>query len=804
MELNYKNTDIDTCTRCEHCGEEIKRKDAIIKNSRVFCCSGCLGVSNLIHSLGLEEYYGIKDFDKHNKELLKTNNDKEDYSYLNQQNFIDTYTTGENRCQMDFYIEGIHCTGCLWLIENLSEAAEEIESVELNMSSSIATVRSKNDFSVFPALVNSLGYKAHPVKPGEAAKDIQEAEGKKLLYRIGIAGFCAGNIMLLSAAVYSGADTFFKSMFELVSAVLIIPVATYCAFPFYKNVINSISHKKADVDIAVVFIIIAGTLLSYVNLYAGGEIYFDSVAAFVFLLLLSRYVLRYFQNTLVRKRSGVSALFREMKVLKWDPGAGQYFLSPAAEVRDGDKVRFSRGDIIPFDGTSLSSNTYIDVAVLTGENYPKSILKGEHVYAGSKLESEMLTLSVISTGFDTRIGRILKKIDDGSFVNKNLSAFTDRYSTVFTFTVAAIALTFFTFSTFALGFSGSITRTISFILVSCPCAFIFVLPLTYSFSIKSGFEKGYIIRNLTFFENIKTVKNIFFDKTGTLTSGRFRILEWDLHLLSPRDLAAIFAIQSKSKHPISEAIRRYIKTDGLVVPEVDSSGLLAGKGYFGKIGDDNYEFLNEPISSSNDINQLLLTRINILKNGKSISEILFGDTLREDAKLTNNLINEMGINTFILSGDRKVNVFRAASKLGISEDGCYYEQSPEDKINLIATTDNSIMVGDGLNDSGALARASIGIATQGSVEQNLGASDVYLINKSLLTLTDIIRHGKATSAIIRNTVIASLVYNITAGSFALLGFISPLVAAVLMPSSSFLLLAISYFGQRKLRSTKRC
>ena len=533
MESTYLNRDVETSTMCEHCGDKVDVKDAVMDNGHVFCCSGCLGVSKLIHSLGLGEYYNIKDFNKHNFDLLKKPTEEiEDYSYLNQKNFREFYTAENSPCQMDFYIEGIHCTGCLWLIENLSETTEEIESVELNMSSNIATVRVKNDFSVFPGLAGSLGYRAHPVKPGDETKAVRDAEGRKFLYRLGVAGFCAGNIMLLSAAVYSGADAYFKSLFHMISALLIIPSATYCAYPFYKNVINSIKYKKADVDIAVVFIVVVGTLLSYINLYSGGEIYFDSVAAFVFLLLLSRYVLRYFQNSLVRKRDSLSTLFRELKVLKWDTGAGQYFLSPATEVNTGDKVKFSSGDTIPFDGTSLSSSAYLDVAVLTGENYPKTVLKGEPVYAGSMLESETLSLTVVKTGFDTRIGKILKRIEDGSFVNKNLSAFTDRYSTFFTFTVAAIALLFFSVSSFYLGFSGSITRTISFVLVSCPCAFIFVLPLTYSFSIKAGFEKGYIIRNLEFFEKIKGIKNIFFDKTGTLTNGRFRILEWNTELLS--------------------------------------------------------------------------------------------------------------------------------------------------------------------------------------------------------------------------------------------------------------------------------
>lgn len=804
MGLNFQNIDIADRIECDHCGAELDINDAVVKDKRAYCCNGCYSVSKMIHSMGLEEYYSIKDFGKHKQELPLIKTDMEDYSYLNQENFKKIYTDPTNTRTMDFYIEGIHCTGCLWLIENLSEASQHIESVELNMSTKIASVKVKDDFSVFPALANSLGYSAHPVKPGDETKNLEQAEGRKFLYRIGVAGFCAGNIMLLAAAVYSGAEIFFKDIFQIISAVLLLPVVTYCAYPFYKNVLNSLRYKKADVDIAVVFIIIAGTLLSVTNLYIGGETYFDSIAAFIFLLLLSRYVLRYFQNTLVKKSSKVSSIFREMKVLRWDTIAGQYFLSPVADVKTGEKVKFLRGDTIPFDGISLSANTYLDVAVLTGENYPKSIRSGEQVYAGSTLESDLLTMKVKSTGFETRIGKILKKIDDGSFVNKNLSAFTDRYSTIFTFTVASIALTFLSVASFNLGFSQSLTRTISFVLVSCPCAFIFVLPLTYSFSIKSGFEKGYIIRNLAFFDKVKNIKNIFFDKTGTLTSGRFRILEWGNKLLTDYDLWAIYSVQSKSKHPISESIIRYLNFKKQDVKEVNEHGLIPGKGYYGILGSDRYEFINEPISNLNDVNQLLLTRINIHKNGIKISEILFGDTLREDAKLTINCINKMGLNTHLLSGDRRLNVLKIASALGIDEDESYSEQSPEDKINLLARTEHSIMVGDGLNDSGALAQADIGIATQGSVEQNLGASDIYLINKSLLSIVDLIRHGMTTSSIIRYTILTSLIYNITAGTLALFGFITPLAAAVLMPLSSFLLLSISYLGHRNLRGTKQC
>ncbi|MGI9534441.1 MAG: heavy metal translocating P-type ATPase metal-binding domain-containing protein, partial [Thermodesulfobacteriota bacterium] len=464
IDSNYKYPERNAELTCSHCGEATDFNNAVFKEDNVYCCNGCYGISNLIYSLGLEEYYNLRNPEKHKYVNYPENNRSSDeFNYLNQDNFKRLYTTAESPNTIKFYIEGIHCTGCLWLIENLANTTDEIESVELNMSSNIATVKFCNDLSVFPGLVQSLGYKAHPIEPDTDSKSLELRENKNLLYRIGVAGFCAGNIMLLSAAIYAGADYLFKDLFQIINAFLVLPVITYCSYPFYINVINSLKYRKTNVDIAVVFIIIAGSLLSAVNLFFGGETYFDSIAAFVFLLLLSRYILRYVQKLLISKSSENEFIFKDSRILRWDETARQYFLTPLSDVKPGDKVRFNKGDTIPFDGISLSRNSYIDVSVLTGENYPKTVCSGDRVYAGSRLESDVITLRIQNTGYETRIGKILKKIEDGSFVNKNLSAFTDRYSTGFTLTVATIAIAFFLLFTYTLSFSESISRTISFV-----------------------------------------------------------------------------------------------------------------------------------------------------------------------------------------------------------------------------------------------------------------------------------------------------------------------------------------------------
>ena len=176
------NTDIDsnyiypvrnTEPTCSHCGKYTDDKNAVVKNNRIFCCNGCYGISNLIYSLGLEEYYRLRNPEKHKaKNDSENKSEIDDFSYLNQDNFKKLYTTAETPNKIRFYIEGIHCTGCLWLIENLANTTDEIESVELNMSSNIATVKFKNDLAVFPDLVQSLGYKAHPIQPDSSSASI--------------------------------------------------------------------------------------------------------------------------------------------------------------------------------------------------------------------------------------------------------------------------------------------------------------------------------------------------------------------------------------------------------------------------------------------------------------------------------------------------------------------------------------------------------------------------------------------------------------------------------------------------------
>lgn len=245
----------------------------------------------------------------------------ESYEYLNQDNFAKLYITEESPLRMNFYIEGIHCAACLWLIEKIPQTVTDIESVSLNMSTNVAEVKFAKTgmFSAFPEIVKRFGYKAHPIKIDKEAKEFKSKENRKTLVRLAVAAVCAGNIMLLSAAIYSGAKGIFAKQFGLINLMLAIPVVTYSAFPFYKSVLSSVRAKRATVDIPIAFVIAAGFVLSVYNYTRGSDrVYFDSISTFIFLLLSSRYFLKGIQERISGKQPLNRNLFSSNRILIWN------------------------------------------------------------------------------------------------------------------------------------------------------------------------------------------------------------------------------------------------------------------------------------------------------------------------------------------------------------------------------------------------------------------------------------------------------------------------------------------------------
>jgi heavy metal translocating P-type ATPase len=787
-------------TQCLHCGDELVPSTTVESNGKLFCCTGCRSVYELLHQLGLDDYYRLKEtLNGREKRQIPVAASSESYEYLNQDNFAKLYTTEESPLRMNFYIEGIHCAACLWLIERIPQTVIGIESVSLNMSTNVAevTFAKSGMFSVFPEMVKRFGYKAHPIKIDKEAKELKSRENRKALVRLAVAAVCAGNIMLLSAAIYSGARGIFARQFGLINLILAVPVVTYSAFPFYKSVLSSVRAKHATVDIPIAFVIAAGFVLSVYNYTRGSDrVYFDSISAFIFLLLSSRYFLKGIQERISGKQPLNRNLFSSDRILVWDDKTRQYLFQPIGDLNPGDRIKLAMGDRIPADGNLLSPDAQLNLSVLTGENIPQTVLKDDSVFAGSILESDEAVIKVTNTGRSTRIGRILDEVEKNYQSKINFSTFSDKYATVFTSFVGIIAIASFLTLSSIYGPSEGLNRVMAFILIACPCAFVFALPLSLGLSLQSAVENGFLIKDTKVFERLHDIKNIFFDKTGTLTRGVFKILRWDIEKLSQEDQAAILAIERESNHPIARAIVAHLSDRRLALPHVEDFNHIHSKGVEARVNNHIYRLISDRnINCQNDISDVIATKIIVYRDKNPISEILLGDSLKGDSKYVADRLKARKFNIYILSGDRENNVRQVSEKLSIPQKNAFWEQTPEDKSRIIKSIGNSIMVGDGLNDAGALSSADIGIAIQGSVEESLKVSDVYALNNDLFTIVDFLDHGNATLRTIRRNRFFSIAYNLTAGTLALLGYISPIIAAVLMPLSSLILTVSALYGR---------
>ncbi|MHC4453667.1 MAG: HAD-IC family P-type ATPase, partial [Planctomycetota bacterium] len=354
----------------------------------------------------------------------------------------------------------------------------------------------------------------------------------------------------------------------------------------------------------------------------------------------------------------------------------------------------------------------------------------------------------------------------------------------------------------------AVKRTLALIILACPCALAFATPLTQSLSLRKASKKGYLIKNAESLEKLSYVKNAFFDKTGTLTQGRFEFLKWRSPNLkesinfSPdqETLNAIYSIEVYSHHPIARTLVKHLEEKSVKKLPTHSLKEIPGSGISGSLGDNHYKIISAlPEDDDKEDSDIVSSLISIYKNGNIVAYACLGDKLHSDAKQTIANLKNLDVKSFILSGDKSIPVSSVGKKLRISNDQISPNLFPEKKNEIIKNFPNSLMVGDGANDSLAMSSDTVSIAVQGSVESCLVAADIYVTKEGVSPVEDLILLSKNTFAIIKRNLVFSLIYNFAGGLAALLGYISPLTAAILMPVSSLVVLCSSVIGTKFIR-----
>lgn len=719
---------------------------------------------------------------------------QKDFSYLDDPHLRPSYVeAGTFRC----FIEGVKCSHCLEKIESAFDETPGVSEVRVNMGQSVLSAELSDDISVAQFLnkVESLGYPCTPLKADQSSENANRSAQKQSLYRIGVAGVAAGNIMLLSVSLYAGADeSVFRTYFEWITALLFLPVLSYSSTPFYKIAWGDLKNKKISIDLPIVLAIVVGAGISYYHLiWTGGDIYFDSLATLVFLLLSSRHFLSQLQQRYLSPQYLKSFLNHDFAEVK--DARGLWAKKPLSDVKAGDEVLVRAGERIPVDGVLVSHEGYLNSSILTGESWPEKKHSGEEVFAGTTWLSGQAVIRVTEVGASTRMGQIFKTMEEQLLTKTPLLTLTDRAAKRFTVAIVIIAGAFLAYY-LPVDSTEAVRRSLALVILACPCALALATPLTQSLGLLKASRLGIIIKNASALESLYSIRTVLLDKTGTLTFGHFRFVDFEYNQMTIQDLSALVALERQSKHPVAFAIHEAFANQNLIPVEVAQFEVLSSGGIQGSIGRDTYTAKRSEHAAHHNIG----TSIDFFKNGARLATLKFADEIRPTSKAAIAELRALGVNVQMVTGDGPAPSLAVAKALDLEAKMVSYSQTPEQKHQIILNTPHAMMVGDGVNDAVALAAAQVGVSVQGSMQSSLAASDIYLTQPGIESLaTALMLSHETYKVIVRNLVFSSF-YNITFGAAALFGLVNPLVAAILMPLSSLTVVVSATVGTKKLRN----
>ncbi|MEZ0391776.1 MAG: heavy metal translocating P-type ATPase [Pseudobdellovibrionaceae bacterium] len=712
------------------------------------------------------------------------------FSYLDQSQFRLLYREPQNPRRMKFFIEGIRCAKCISKVEGLRRQNPEIETLEVDLDNSTAWVEltsEKGSFGGIAQAISNLGYRPIPIFPGEDVTEQWKFESRKDLSRLGIAAFCAGNIMMLAFATYFGLVGTMKSQFEWLQFVLYLPVVTYVAFPFYQGFIRGLRSQFISIDGPMAIASGFGFLTSSWNLIRGqGSVYFDSLSGFLFLILATRYLQKRtrFEYLKFLKPSSLTQTFKARLLTR----AGETWVRTES-LRVNDQILVATNEWVPADGILLSSEAVIDLSVLNGEPLPRRVQQGFPIKAGTRLLSSAISLEVKRAGSQTFLSHLLSTLKRENFDESDSSKLSDKASKILLGSVLILALGVLISGAFS-NFEAQFEKALALIILACPCAMAFGTPLAFSFSMKRAQESGILVKSAVTFEKLKSIQTLFLDKTGTLTERFWNVQNSNLAEVPASHPQVILLLESISQHPIAFALREIWHATSIPSDwKLSELREEAGRGVSGRINGVLWSFQSFQENSQKWFGLYL--------EGNLVWKFQLLPVLQTGAKESVQKFLNMGFRIKLLSGDTQIESEKMAQQLGLPIRDAIGNLTPQEKAELVKSTPHSLMVGDGVNDALALQAAQVGIAVSGGVDVALQSADVLFLNEGLSSLTELMKFAAKARRQIRANLTSALVYNLIGGTCALLGWVNPFVAALLMPASSLFILASTWWGVRK-------
>lgn len=771
-------------TVCYHCGEECEVGEIIQYDEKSFCCTGCKSVYQILQEAELCDIYNLED-----RAATVKRSDSRKYRILDEpelaKNFLEF--EGQGIAKVTFFAPNIHCSSCIWLLEHMSRLHPGILQSTVQFVKKEVSITFKTDritLKEVAELMDQVGY-----GPVVEPRKQKHAQSRGLIIRLAVAGFCFGNSMLISLPDYLDLQfqipEDYQTIFAYINLLFGLPVFFYSAQIYFSSAWKGLRHKFINIDVPISLGIIALFIRSVIDILIFHQMGFmDSLAGLVFFLLIGRWFQYKTYQALSFDRD-ISSYF-PIAVSKWVDG--KEITTKIQELHEGDELMIHNQELIPADSVLVSGAANIDYSFVTGESIPTAVESGQKLYAGGRQLGGSIIVKLERRVLNSHLTKLWNQTDAETAGLTNISDLISRY---FTAAVLLLALLGGVIWYFKDPYE-AINVFTAILIVACPCALALAVPFTYGHTLRIFGKEGLYLKHTQVIEQLSKVQRIVFDKTGTLTRPLPEEVKFTGSELAQENIRWIHAAAANSIHPLSKIIKKYLArqlTDGYEPVRWDEFEELTGKGLIARYGEKTIQLGSGSWLGQHSTDHNHLTSVHVAIDGTYLGYFVFENAYRSGVfEVLEELKSSYTLD--LLSGDND----KEKQRLSPYFSEIRFRQSPTQKLEYLQQlkkeNQNVLMIGDGLNDAGALQESSVGISLSDDIYQFTPASDAILDAGKAYNISKFLLFSAFALKVVWIAFAISLLYNVVGLTFAFTGQLTPLVSSILMPISSVTVVSV--------------